>query len=263
MMSNFNISNVKALAWDVGGTVFDWHHTIKQEITALATSQSKDIEATTFTNKWRFKMFELLQPIRKHEAPWRNADQLHLEALEIVLNEYDWAMTIGERDQLNTVWHRLNAWPDAPANIEKLRSRFQVTVLTVLSWQIAVSCSKHNGISWDGILSCEFLGHYKPDPEAYQKAATLLGLRPDEVMMCAAHENDLNGAADAGLRTGYVHVPEEKEVVIRHFQVTGEAIGLGGTTSSLDANAMVEIPPDSQYDVVAKDFNELSAKLLA
>ena len=97
-------------------------------------------------------MFELFQPVRKREAPWRNADQLHLEALEIILNECDWAMIISEREQLNTVSHRLNAWPDAPANIEKLRSRFKVTVLTVLSWQIAVSSSKHNDISWDGIL---------------------------------------------------------------------------------------------------------------
>ena len=254
-MSNFDISTVKALTWDVGGTIFDWHNTIKEEIATLAKSQSKDIDTIAFTNKWRFKMFELLQPVRKHEAPWKNADQLHFEALEIVLNEYDWEMTIGEREQLNTVWHRLKAWPDAPANIEKLRSRFQVTVLTVLSLKIAVLSSKYNHISWDGIFSCEFLQHYKPDPKAYQKAARLLGLRPDQVMMCAAHENDLNAAAEAGLRTEYVHVPEEKEVVNRHYQVTGEAIGLDSTISA-------EIPKDNQYDVVAKDFNELSIKLL-
>ena len=151
-MSNLDLSKVKALVQDVGDTVFDWHHNIKEEITTLPTSQNKDIDATTFTNKWRFKMFELFQPVRKREAPWRNADQLHLEALEIILNECDWAMIISEREQLNTVSHRLNAWPDAPANIEKLRSRFKVTVLTILSWQIAVSSSKHNDISWDGIL---------------------------------------------------------------------------------------------------------------
>ena len=258
-MSNFDISKVKALAWDVGGTVFDWHYTIKEEITALARSRSKDIDATSFTNKWRFKMFDLLQPVRKHEAPWKNADQLHLEALYFVLNEFDWEMTLAEKEELNTVWHRLNAWPDAPKNIEKLRTRFKVTVLTVLSWQIAVSSSKHNKISWDGILSCEFLGHYKPDPEAYQKAATLLGLQPNEVMMCAAHENDLNAAADAGLRTAYVHVPAEKEVVLRHFQGTGEAIGLDG---SLSTPSVVELPPDNKYDVIAKNFNELTTKLL-
>ena len=146
-MSNFDLSKVKALAWDVGGTVFDWHSTIKEEITALAREQSKDIDAATFTNKWRFKMFELLQPVRKHQTPWRNADVLHLEALDIVLDDFDGAMTITEKKKLNTVWHRLKAWPEAALNIEKLRSRFKVTVLTVLSWQIAVSCSKYNNIS--------------------------------------------------------------------------------------------------------------------
>ena len=247
-MSDFNLGDVKALAWDVGGTVFDWHHTIKEEITTLAASQSREIDAAAFANKWRFKMFELLQPVRKHEGPWKNADQLHLEALDIVLSEYDWAMTLNEREQLNTVWHRLNSWPDAAANIEKLRSRFQVTVLTVLSWQIAVSCSKHNNISWDGILSCEFLGHYKPDAEAYQKAATLLGIRPDQLMMCATHKNDLESAAAAGLRTGYVHVPEEHDVVSKHF---------------FGADANVKIPSEDQFDIVAVDFSDLSTKLLA
>ena len=254
-MTDFDLTKVKALAWDVGGTVFDWHSTIKEEITALAKEQSKDIDAATFTNKWRFKMFELLQPVRKHQTPWRNADVLHLEALDIVLDDFDWAMTITEKKKLNTVWHRLKAWPEAAMNIEKLRSRFKVTVLTVLSWQIAVSCSKYNNISWDGILSCEFLGYYKTDPEAYQKAATLLGLRPDEVMMCAAHENDLNAASNAGMRTAYVHIPAEKEVIMKHIQKSGELHWSGRTFTS-------GIPLESEYDVVAKDFNELTTKLL-
>ena len=111
-----------------------------------------------------------------------------------------------------------------------------------------MSCSKHNNISWDGILSCEFLGHYKPDAEAYQKAAALLGIRPDQLMMCATHKNDLESAAAAGLRTGYVHVPEEHDVVSKHF---------------FGADANVKIPSEDQFDIVAVDFGDLSAKLLA
>ena len=140
----FNIANVEALVWDIGGTVFDWHNTIKKEISELAKLQSKDINATNFTNKWRHKMFELLKPVRNHTAPWKNADQLHFEALEIVLNEFDWKMTLKEKEELNTIWHKLNAWQDAPKNIEKLRSRFKVAVLTVLSLKIAILSSKHN-----------------------------------------------------------------------------------------------------------------------
>ena len=102
-MVNFDLNKIKALTWDVGGAVFDWHNTIKEEISTLAQSQSRDIDAATFANKWRFKMFELLQPVRKRQTPWRNADQLHLEALDIVLDEFNWSMTITEREKLNTV----------------------------------------------------------------------------------------------------------------------------------------------------------------
>ena len=88
----------------------------------------------------------------------------------------------------------MNAWPGSAECLEALRSRYKVTVLTVMSWAIAVDCSKHNGISWDGILSCEFLGHYKPEPEAYHASAKYLGLDISEVMMCAAHKGDLQAA---------------------------------------------------------------------
>ena len=252
---SFNIAKVEALVWDIGGTVFDWHNTIKKEISELAKLQSKDINATNFTNKWRHNMFELLKPVRNHTAPWKNADQLHFEALEIVLNEFDWKMTLKEKEELNTIWHKLNAWQDAPKNIEKLRSRFKVAVLTVLSLKIAILSSKHNNISWDMVFSCEFLGHYKPDIKSYQKASELLGLRPEQVMMCAAHENDLDAAKKAGLRTAYVHVPEELEAVMSHYQLTKEAIGLNDKISG-------KIPDNGAYDIVAQDFNDLSKKLL-
>ena len=96
----------------------------------------------------------------------------------------------------------MNAWPGSAECLEALRSRYKVTVLTVMSWAIAVDCSKHNGISWDGILSCEFLGHYKPEPEAYHASAKYLGLDISEVMMCAAHKGDLQAAARAGHADG-------------------------------------------------------------
>ena len=265
-LSNFDLNKVKALTWDVGGTIFDWHYTIKEEITNLSNSKSKKIDTTTFTNKWRFKMFELLsQHAKEYKTPWKNAVQLHLEALDIVLDEYNWNMSINEKKQLNTIWHKLKAWPDAPETINKLRNKFQVTVLTVLSTKIAISSSKHNNISWDGIFSCEFLGSYKPNPKAYLKAVELLGLYPEEVMMCAAHENDLKAAGKAGLRTAYNHVHEEQEVVKNHYILTNESIGLdanSGKKVGKDSNNMIKIPPDNKYDIVATNFKDLTRKLL-
>ena len=149
-----DLSNVKALAWDIGGTIFDWHHTIKGEVSAIAEAQGVELDAAAFTNMWRFTMFRRLQLVRRGDLPWLNADQLHRRVLDEVMDAHpQLKLDMNERDELNQVWHRMNAWPGSPECLEALRSRYKVTVLTVMSWAIAVDCSKHNGISWDGILS--------------------------------------------------------------------------------------------------------------
>ena len=159
-----DLSQIKALTFDVGGTVFDWRGTIEDEVRQLAQRQGADLDVPQFATDWRRGMFAMLARVRSRELPWMNADELHRRVLDDVLADHT-ALTLSEseRDDLNEVWHRLRAWPDAPAAIERLRSRYTVVVLTVLSWSIVVDCSKHNGIDWDGILSCEFLGDYKPD----------------------------------------------------------------------------------------------------
>ena len=236
-----DLSNIRALAWDVGGTVFDWHHTIRDEVAAIADAQGVELNAAEFTNMWRFTMFRRLTLVRRGELPWLNADQLHRRVLDEVLEAYpQLQLNLAERDELNTVWHRLRAWPDAPAALEALRSRYTVTVLTVMSWSIAVDCSKHNGIAWDGILSCEFLHHYKPEPEAYRAAARLLNLRPDQVMMCAAHKGDLSAAARAGMTTAYVPVRGER--------------GAGNDP---------DLSPDPSFTINAADYPDLTRQLLA
>jgi len=185
-------------------------------------------------------MFQELGRVRTGEVPWMNADQLHRSVLDDVLAKHT-AIELSDsgRDELNDVWHRLNAWPDAPAVIEKLRCRYMVVVLTVLSWSIVVDCSKHNGISWDGILSCEFLGYYKPDAEAYQKGVSLLRLEPAQAMMIAAHVGDLQAAMAAGLRSAYVHREGESAPI---FEVADTA---------------------PEWDVNTRDFAELGSQLLA
>ena len=236
-----DLSNVKALAWDIGGTIFDWHHTIKGEVSAIAEAQGVELDAAAFTNMWRFTMFKRLQLVRRGDLPWLNADQLHRRVLDEVMDAYpQLKLNPSERDELNQVWHRMNAWPGSAECLEALRSRYKVTVLTVMSWAIAVDCSKHNGISWDGILSCEFLGHYKPEPEAYHASARYLGLDISEVMMCAAHKGDLQAAARAGMPTAYVPVATER--------------GEGNDP---------DMSPDPSFTVNATDFGDLSRQLLA
>ena len=236
-----DLSNIKALAWDIGGTIFDWHHTIRDEASAIAEAQGVELDAAAFTNMWRFTMFKRLQLVRRGDLPWLNADQLHRRVLDEVMEAHpQLKLDINERDDLNQVWHRMNAWPGSAECLEALRSRYKVTVLTVMSWAIAVDCSKHNGISWDGILSCEFLGHYKPEPEAYHASAKYLGLDISEVMMCAAHKGDLKAAARAGMPTAYVPVATER--------------GEGNDP---------DMSPDPSFTVNATDFPDLARQLLA
>ena len=238
-----DLSNIKALTWDVGGTVFDWRTSIQNEVKRLAAEQDAQVDVTQFATDWRRWMFERLALVRSGELPWMNADQIHRQVLDDVLEKHS-ALTLSgsQRNHLNEIWHRLNSWPDAAAAIQRIRKRYTIVVLTVLSWSIAVDCSKRNGIEWDGILSCEFLGHYKPDAEAYLTALRLLRTAPEQAMMVAAHAGDLRAAKAAGLRTAYVHREGESDVF---------------PGSSNVASAV------SEFDVVATDFPDLANKLLS
>jgi 2-haloacid dehalogenase len=236
-----DLKSIKALTFDVGGTIFDWHHTIRDEVQRLSNSRGVQLDAAQFTNDWRFGMAGVLTKVKSGQLPWMNADEMHRIALEEVLRGHSaLEMSVVERDELNRVWHRLRVWPDAPKAIENLRGRYTVVVFTVLSWSIAVDSSKAAGISWDGILSCEFLGHYKTDPEAYQAAVRLLGIEPSQAMMVEAHPGDLKGAKAAGLRTAYVRRLGEK-----------------GEGNDPDFSTIPE------FDVHAADFDDLTMQLLA
>jgi 2-haloacid dehalogenase len=235
-----DLNTIKALTFDVGGTIFDWHHTIREEVEWLAQSRGVEMDYAAFTNNWRWRMFELLSQVRSGDLPWMNADELHRRALDDMVEKYPALnLTTDERDSLNQVWHRLCVWQDAPHALERLRSRYTVVVLTVLSWAIVVDSSKRAGITWDGILSCEFLGHYKPDSEAYHAGVRLLGIAPHEAMMVAAHPGDLRAAKAAGLSTAFVPRPGER--------------GEGNDP---------DLSPQPDFDVNAMDFHDLARKLV-
>ena len=237
-----DLTKIKALTWDVGGTVFDWRGAIQAEVGRLAAEQNAEVDIIQFATDWRRWMFQRLSLVRSGELPWMNADQIHRQVLDDVLEKHSTlTLSESERDDLNEVWHSLSSWPDAADAIKRIRGRYTTVVLTVLSWSIVVDCSKYNGIGWDGILSCEFLGHYKTDPEAYQAALRLLRLEPDQAMMVAAHKNDLRGAKAVGLRTAYVHREGESDVF--------------PGSSSVEESA-------SEFDVAATDFPDLADKLL-
>lgn len=235
------IPGVKALTFDVGGTVFDWRGTIEGNIQSLSAEKGVEVDVHRFASDWRVGMFRMLAKVESQELPRMNADEIHRRVLDDVVESHDsFHLSTEERDELNRAWHKMKIWPDANEAIQRLRSHYSVIVLTVLSYAIVVDSSRHNALGWDGILSCEFLGHYKPHPKAYQEAAELLGLEPGEMMMVAAHAGDLKAAKDAGLKTAYIHREDEWTSVFPTRE---------------------PIHPLDTFDVGATDFDELVTKI--
>ena len=199
------IDGIKALTFDVGGSIFDWQTATRQAVRALAAERGVDVDDRAFCFTWRRRMFEQLAEVRRGDRAWQNADAIHRAVLDELAAQYPaLALSATDRDQLNRAWHRMAVWEDVPESLARLRKQYIVSILTVLSLSIVVDSSKHAGIDWDAHLSCEFLGVYKPAPEAYQYAARLLGARPGETMMVAVHPPDLAAAQRAGLKTAYV-----------------------------------------------------------
>ncbi len=232
------MQNVKGLFFDVGGTVFDWKNTAREKIQELADAKAHTIDSEAFANDWRGEMFKVHTQVRHGNLPWVNADGMHLRALENLTDKYPLLTTIDRMSLVKSTWHHLKAFAGAPEAINRLRTKYTVVVLTILSWESIVSSSKVARVHWDGILSCEFLGYYKPSLQAYLRGISLLGLQPAEAMMVAAHEGDLAAAQAAGLHTAYVNVPEEDNIA--------EGFGQPGTTD---------------FDIEAKDFEGLCQKL--
>lgn len=197
--------DVQALTYDVGGTVFDWQTAIRDKVGIIDNERQAGIDVAQFALDWRRRFFQLLAEVRKGDRPWCSADVLQLASLEDVAAQYpSLELTSEEMPELVDVWHAMNVWEDFPASLARLRQRYRMIVLTVMSFSIVVDSSRHAGIQWDGILSGEFMNHYKPDTEAYVEAATRLRLAPEQCMMVAAHPGDLRASMRAGFRTAYV-----------------------------------------------------------
>jgi len=228
------MDNVKGLFFDVGGTVFDWKSTAREKIQELADEKGQAIDSETFANDWRGEMFKIHTQVRHGNLPWMNSDDMHLRALENMTNNYPLLTTFDHMALVKSTWHRLKSFAGAPEAIDRLRTRYTVVVLTILSWESIVNSSKAANVQWDGILSCEFLGYYKPSVQAYSKGIGLLGLKPPEAMMVAAHEGDLAAAKAAGMYTAYVNVPEEDNLSEAFDQLS-----------------------ETNFDVQARDFEDL------
>jgi len=197
--------DVRALVFDVFGTVVDWHGGVVRDVRRLLPG----LDAEAFATAWRWRYEPSMDRVRRGERAWAVLDTLHRESLDVLLDEFGQDADEATRAELVLAWHRLDPWPDSVAGLTELRERFVVASLSNGNVSLLVDMAKRAGLPWDAVLSAELFGHYKPDAEVYDGAARLLGLAPEQVLMVAAHVDDLAAARERGLRTAYVHRPDE------------------------------------------------------
>ena len=196
----------KVLAFDVFGTVVDWHGSIAAEVTRLGLQVDPDAFATA----WRQGYKPAMARVRSGELPWTKIDDLHRMILDDVLKTFKiTSLTETQVQDLNLIWHRLTPWSETVEGLHKLKSQFTIVTLSNGNLGLLANMAKNAGLPWDLILSAEVFRHYKPDPETYLGVAATFNVLPEEVMLVAAHKDDLVAAHACGLQTAFIERPLE------------------------------------------------------
>jgi 2-haloacid dehalogenase len=204
------LTNVKALVFDTFGTVVDWRSSVIAEGTIWGKTKGLNINWVDFADQWRLGYKPTMDKVRKGEIPWTRLDDLHRMILEDLLKEFKIeGLTEEEKVSWTHVWRRLKPWPDSVEGLTRLKRKYVIAPLSNGNIALMTNLAKFGGLPWDAILGSELARHYKPDREVYVSAYYYLDLKPEEVMMCAAHAEDLKAARGSGLRTGFIHRPNE------------------------------------------------------
>ena len=212
--------SVRALIFDVFGTLVDWRTSIAREARASLAPLGIDDDWAAFADAWRDQYQPAMDEVRSGRRPFSKLDQLHRRNLDVVLSARGHAAAVDEatRVALNLAWHRLDAWPDVAPGLQRLRPRFRLAPCSNGNISLMVDLARRNGFVWDAILGAEIARDYKPKPGVYLAATEAFDCAPHEVMMVAAHSSDLAAAAAAGLRTAFIARPDE------HGPGLGEAV---------------------------------------
>ena len=238
---NVQASSVKALVFDVFGTVVDWRTSVARQVEEVGKRKGLTIDGAAFADAWRAQYAPSMDRVRKGELPWTKLDVLHRMTLDRLLLDYGLQdLSESERASLNKAWHRLRPWPDAVAGLTRLKRKFIIAPLSNGNVSLITNMAKYAGLPWDCILGAELARHYKPDPVVYQSAADFLDLSPGEVMMVAAHLNDLRAARGVGLQTAFV--------------VRASEFGNSATRKP-------DLRPDDSVQISARDFAHLATLL--
>ena len=197
--------------FDVFGTLVDWRGSIARESQAVLAPRGVTIDWLAFADAWRGQYQPAMEEVRTGQIPFSKLDVLHRRNLEVVLKEFKIRdLDEATKAHLNLAWHRLDAWPDVAPGLQRLRERYRLAPCSNGNISLMVNLARRNGLPWDAILGAEIARDYKPKAIVYQSAAAAFDLNPAEVLMVAAHSNDLAAAASAGLRTAHIARPDEK-----------------------------------------------------
>jgi 2-haloacid dehalogenase len=228
-----------AIVFDTFGTVVDWRSSLIADLSGYGASRGVTADWPAFVDAWRAAYHPSMNRVRKGELPWTRLDDLHRTSLDQLVTEFG-IKGLSEDDlvHINLGWHRLHAWPDSVPGLTRLKSRFIIGPLSNGNVALLLNMAKFAGIPWDMIFGSDLFGHFKPDPETYLGVARMLNIRPDQVMMAAAHNGDLGAARGCGLLTAFFPRPAEY-----------------GPHQKRDYAA------DQDWDIVATDIQDLAGKL--
>ena len=205
-----NPTSIKALFFDVFGTVVDWRTSIAGESEAVLKPKGHALDWLAFADAWRDEYQPAMEEVRSGKVPFSKLDFLHRRNLERILPRFKVSgLDEAAMQHLNNAWHRLDGWPDAAPGLQRLHKKFLIA--PVSNGNIALMCgiARRNDFPWDAILGAEIAGDFKPKPRVYLAAAAAFDLAPQECMMVAAHSNDLKAAAALGLATAHIARPDE------------------------------------------------------
>lgn len=231
-----DFTNIRALTFDVFGTVVDWRSGIAREAEAMLGPKGYALDWGAFANTWRRPILQAMAPVRSGERSYVTMDTLHRETLDIALAEFGIAgLDETEKHRLAMGWRRLDPWPDSIAGMNLLKAKHAVVALSNGNISLVLSMAKRAGIPWDTILGADLVQTYKPQAAIYDSASRFLDIAPSQVMMVACHPGDLDAAKSRGLMTAYVHRPIE-----------------------WGAGTERELPAPDAYDLVVSDFVQLA-----
>jgi 2-haloacid dehalogenase len=216
--------DVKALLFDVFGTVVDWRTSIRRELEKFAAERRIEADWQAFTDAWRGLYQPSMEEVRTGKREWMNLDALHRESLETLLRQFDvTGLDEAAIDHLNRAWHRLDPWPDSVAGLTRLKTRFILSTMSNGNVALIANMAKFAGLPWDCVLGAEVVRAYKPLPQSYLRNIELLGLEPGQCMMVAAHNDDLDAASALGMKTAFIARPTEYgQSQTRDLEATGD-----------------------------------------